>query len=222
MSVECSECEHSPGAGHRDTCSRHPLQRRIRELESALQLSQEDSLSQHDLWLKEKDHSLNLVKQLSKVHSDNRVLKDENARLHERLEDNYAFDKNGKRVTIAPGTIPDGIECREVTIRELESSLRKWKDWALDRAHELEEERDRLKEKLRLAEIDVDGYEDLRRERNYLVGQCKAQEVKIDRLQMEIGTVHRQGCPSIEKGIVIGNCCETNDRYFSRPTGRTV
>lgn len=39
------------------------------------------------------------------------------AALHERLEDNFAWDSNGNRVEHEPGSIPDGIACRDETIR---------------------------------------------------------------------------------------------------------
>lgn len=42
-------------------------------------------------------------------------------RLHERLEDNHEFrhDENGQviRVDVPPGSIPDGIDCRDETIK---------------------------------------------------------------------------------------------------------
>lgn len=41
----------------------------------------------------------------------------ENTALHERLEDNHVFDINGNRIEREPGTIPDGIECRDETIK---------------------------------------------------------------------------------------------------------
>lgn len=45
-------------------------------------------------------------------------LREENERLHERLEDNFAFNVHGERVAFEPGTIPDGIECRDETIKQ--------------------------------------------------------------------------------------------------------
>ena len=36
MSLECSECEADMRGGHLDTCSRHPLNKRIADLEEAL------------------------------------------------------------------------------------------------------------------------------------------------------------------------------------------
>lgn len=39
------------------------------------------------------------------------------ARLRERLEIGYAFDSNGNCVEIDPNAHPDGIECRDATIR---------------------------------------------------------------------------------------------------------
>lgn len=38
-------------------------------------------------------------------------------RLNERLENNHMFDAQGGRVDVEPGSIPDGIECRDETIK---------------------------------------------------------------------------------------------------------
>lgn len=36
--------------------------------------------------------------------------------LYERLECNHLFDSNSNRIERMPGSIPDGIECRDATI----------------------------------------------------------------------------------------------------------
>ena len=36
--------------------------------------------------------------------------------LQDRLEMRHAFDGSGKRISVEPGSIPDGIECRDATI----------------------------------------------------------------------------------------------------------
>lgn len=46
-------------------------------------------------------------------------------RLHERLEDNHAFDSEGKRIELTPGSIPDGIDCRNETIKLLDRRIEK-------------------------------------------------------------------------------------------------
>lgn len=48
-------------------------------------------------------------------------------RLHERLEDNYYFDAQGNRISCEPGSIPDGIECRDQLIRHLEQEIQQLK-----------------------------------------------------------------------------------------------
>lgn len=48
----------------------------------------------------------------------------ENTRLHTRLEDNFAFI-DGKRVEMEPGSIPDGIECRDETIKLLDAAVKR-------------------------------------------------------------------------------------------------
>jgi len=50
-------------------------------------------------------------------------LQQENKRLHIRLEDSHAWDKNGNRIDVEPGSIPDGIDCRDETIRLLKGEI---------------------------------------------------------------------------------------------------
>lgn len=45
-------------------------------------------------------------------------------RLRERLEMTHAYDATRKRVAVEPGSIPDGIDCRDETIAQLEKQLR--------------------------------------------------------------------------------------------------
>ena len=49
-----------------------------------------------------------------------RTLELECTRLHTRLEDNFGFNGKGNRIVIKPGIIPDGIECRDETIKQLD------------------------------------------------------------------------------------------------------
>jgi len=44
-------------------------------------------------------------------------LRTELATLHERLEDNRTYTGDGQRIEHEPGTIPDGIFCRDETIK---------------------------------------------------------------------------------------------------------
>lgn len=48
-------------------------------------------------------------------------------RLHERLEDSHVFDKDGKRVEVEPSSIPDGIDCRDETIKLLDDQIARLK-----------------------------------------------------------------------------------------------
>ncbi len=50
-------------------------------------------------------------------------LRAENARLHTRLEDNFCFDAKGNRNDVEPGSIPDGIACRDETIRVQDAEI---------------------------------------------------------------------------------------------------
>jgi len=58
---------------------------------------------------------------IANAPSDLAALLEENERLHERLEDNHVFLRNADgemvREDVAPGSIPDGIECRDATIK---------------------------------------------------------------------------------------------------------
>lgn len=49
------------------------------------------------------------------------------AALHERLEDSYYFDWEGNRVECAPGSIPDGISCRDETIKLQDQAIDKFR-----------------------------------------------------------------------------------------------
>jgi hypothetical protein len=48
---------------------------------------------------------------------------DEIERLHERLENNRYYDKDGNRVDCKPGSIPDGTDARDETIRLLRAEI---------------------------------------------------------------------------------------------------
>lgn len=64
------------------------------------------------------------------VEQENATLRAEVERLHDRLEDNRTFDTQGNRVPCEPGTIPDGIECRDETIRVQQRELERLQaDW---------------------------------------------------------------------------------------------
>lgn len=58
--------------------------------------------------------------------------------LQTRLEMNFAWDGDGNRIQVKPGSIPDGIECRDETIKLLDA-----------RAEAAEAECERLREALR-------------------------------------------------------------------------
>lgn len=62
---------------------------------------------------------------ISSITRERDEARDENERLHERLEDNFAFNSNGERVAFEPGTIPDGIECRDETIRQQDERIKR-------------------------------------------------------------------------------------------------
>ncbi|MFC3638857.1 hypothetical protein ACFONL_16065 [Camelimonas fluminis] len=51
------------------------------------------------------------------------VLRAEVEALQDRLEMRHAFDGSGKRISVEPGSIPDGIACRDETIRQLDKRV---------------------------------------------------------------------------------------------------
>src|SRR5882762_2483081 len=69
------------------------------------------------------------AKELAHQEAAQLVLRGEIEKLHTRLEDNFAYKtvegKEGlQRFAVPPGSIPDGIECRETTIKLLEGRIR--------------------------------------------------------------------------------------------------
>lgn len=81
------------------------------------------------------DHTVMLTacreaaKELAHQEAAQLVLQGEIEKLHTRLEDNFAYKavegKEGlQRYAVLPGSIPDGIECRNTTIELLEGRIR--------------------------------------------------------------------------------------------------
>jgi regulator of replication initiation timing len=65
---------------------------------------------------------------IKKLTEENKKLKEENKRLHERLEDSiaYVFNRDTgelEEVTVEPGFVPDGIACRDETIKLLKDKI---------------------------------------------------------------------------------------------------
>lgn len=87
------------------------------------------------------------------------------AALHERLEDSYYFDWEGNRVECAPGSIPDGISCRDETIKLQDQAIDKFRSARSETAcreqidFAIEKEACRWAERLNWihAKYDVDG-----------------------------------------------------------------
>ena len=61
-----------------------------------------------------------LQRRLTVLNDENLALKKENARLRDRLEMDFGYDLCGNRVPLPDGA-PDGIDCRDATIRGLET-----------------------------------------------------------------------------------------------------
>lgn len=54
--------------------------------------------------------------ELEKLQCEINSQAEEIERLNERLENNHVYDSDGNRVDVEPGSIPDGIACRDETI----------------------------------------------------------------------------------------------------------
>lgn len=66
------------------------------------------------------DSAVTLPARCRELEAEIDRLRAEVARLHERLEDNHWFehvDGEMVRVDVEPGSVPDGIECRDETIK---------------------------------------------------------------------------------------------------------
>lgn len=110
---------------------------------------------------------------IGKLSSDHDALALEVERLHERLEDNHEYqliDGKTVRVDVPPGSVPDGIECRDETIklkreriRELEADLAAAKD-----------ERDKFMEQAAARDERDRDMQDLMRINNELVADLAA------------------------------------------------
>jgi hypothetical protein len=103
------------------------------------------------------------------------ALVEERDRLYARLEMVEAYDGEGNRLSVAPYSIPDGIEARDATIRLLDDRVK-----ALTaRAEAAEAERDRLAAQIAF-------YEQLTETRNgevrHLTERVQAAEAERDRL----------------------------------------
>lgn len=53
------------------------------------------------------------------------------ARLRERLEVTFAYDLSGKRIEVLAGSIPDGIACRDETIKMQDAEIARLREAAL-------------------------------------------------------------------------------------------
>lgn len=63
-------------------------------------------------------HERNVLQKICAERSDElAAVNQRNAELNERLENNHAFNVHGERIEVEPGSIADGIECRDETIK---------------------------------------------------------------------------------------------------------
>ena len=63
--------------------------------------------------------------------ADCRKAEAEIARLRERLEVTHAYDLSGKRIEVPAGSIPDGIACRDETIKMQDAEIARLREAAL-------------------------------------------------------------------------------------------
>ncbi len=87
---------------------------------------------------------------IDKLRAERNRLRDEVERLQDRLEMRHAWqvvDGKEVRITVEPGSIPDGIDARDETIRQLDKNC-----------NTLRSERDRLCDALRQVSMACDTY----------------------------------------------------------------
>lgn len=99
-------------------------------------------------------------------------------RLSERLENNRMFNADGERVEVEPGTIPDGIECRDETIRQQDRQIA-----------QLKIERDDAVEERRLGQS---TFEANVRETCVAQKRAEAAEARVAELTAEVEKLNRQ------------------------------
>lgn len=109
----------------------------LRDAIEVLQSSRGILLNTFTLWAAEYQQGKMAVRELPVLHA-------EVTRLKERLEEGYGFDQDGTRVE--DPCIPDGIACRDETIRGLD-----------ERVTELQAENERLKRELQAYRVE-DGF----------------------------------------------------------------
>lgn len=109
------ECERSIAAEK----SLAALQARIEKAEQELA-----AYVDIDVAINEAQHALGAKEGESLVATAHRIA-DELAALHTRLEDNFCYDIKGNRVEVEAGSIPDGITCRDETIKLQNESISK-------------------------------------------------------------------------------------------------
>jgi len=77
----------------------------------------------HRTWTPDGEHDVLTSAAATRI----RELEAEVERLHTRLEDNFAYEAGVNdgwhKVKVEPGSIPDGIACRDATIRSFEDRL---------------------------------------------------------------------------------------------------
>ena len=69
------------------------------------------------------DAGINSPHNACMFRADCRKAEAEIARLRERLEVTHAYDLSGKRIEVPAGSIPDGIACRDETIKMQDAEI---------------------------------------------------------------------------------------------------
>lgn len=91
--------------------------------------------AQRDMWKATAENSERKMWDALRAEREAEAQRD---RLMDRLEMRHAYDGEGNRIAVEPGSIPDGIECRDDTIKLQD-----------ERIARLEAQRDRLRDALR-------------------------------------------------------------------------
>lgn len=100
--------------------------------------------------------------------------------LRARLEMDFAYDGDGNRIAVEPGSIPDGIECRDATIKLLD-----------ERVERLTKDRDDWKRTAELAQriatIAIDKFRDALDQHDRFAADTKARMAEMEALVAKAG-----------------------------------
>lgn len=119
--------------------------------------------------------------------TDCRKAEAEIARLRERLEVTYAYDLSGKRIDVLAGSIPDGIACRDETIKMQDAKIARLREDAARKykqAKEYIEKMDAVIDDCGIAKSCINPLEDLKRAVTALKERAEKAEAALDNVRI--------------------------------------